>query len=277
MKILQLHTNAAILLSGLMLACGPTPPPGVGGAGGVGGTAGTGAGGSVNHPCTPKASQTVVVGDSYINWVSHTFPTDMARVAGETWRMYAIGGTSMASGGIGFIPDQFDRALAEDPDIKTVVMTGGGNDVLVCDGVRFPGCLSCKNGSIAEPCPSIVNLALTRAEGLMEKAASAGVRDVVYFFYPHVPTNTPIGGTNPNNILDFALPKVKALCDSAEAKTGGRLRCHFVDMIPVFENHPDYFASGDIHPNSRGSAAMAQAIWSTMQSKCVSQKSGCCQ
>jgi hypothetical protein len=275
MKKLQLKTNAAILFSTLIMACGPTPSPGSGGAGGVGGTAG--AGGTVNHPCQRKPSQTVIIGDSYINWVSHTFPTDMARVAGETWRMYAIGGTSMASGGIGFIPDQFDRALAEDPDINTVVMTGGGNDVLVCDGIRFPNCVSCKNGSVAEPCPSIVNLALTRAETLMTKAANAGVRDVVYFFYPHVPNNTPIGGTNPNNILDYALPRVKALCDSAESRTGGKLRCHFVDMIPVFEGHPDYFAAGDIHENSKGSAAMAQAIWSTMQSKCVSQKSGCCQ
>lgn len=274
MKVFQLHANVAILLSGLILACGPTPSPGVGGAGGVGGTAGTG---GTENRCVQKASQTVVIGDSYINWLSHTFPTDMARVAGETWRMYAIGGTSMASGGIGFIPDQFDRALAENPDIKTVLMDGGGNDVLVCDGIRFPNCLSCKNGSVAEPCPSIVQLALTRAETLMNKAAAAGVRDVVYFFYPHVPLNTPIGGTNPNNILDYALPRVKALCDSAESKTGGRLRCHFVDMIPVFEGHSEYFAPNDIHPNSSGSAAMARAIWATMQQKCVSQRSGCCE
>lgn len=274
-SLLQTNVVVLALLSGMTLACGPTPPPGVGGAGGVGGTGGSG--GSVEHPCTPKASQTVVIGDSYINWVSHSFPTDMARVAGETWRMYAIGGTSMGSGGIGLIPDQFDRALAADPDIKTVVMTGGGNDVLVCDGVRWPNCASCKNGSIAEPCPSIVQTALDRAEQVMQKAASSGVRDVVYFFYPHVPNGTLIGGTNPNNILDFALPKVKALCDSAASKTGGRLRCHFVDMIPVFANHPEYFVSGDIHPNSLGSAAMAQAIWANMRTNCVSQKSGCCQ
>jgi hypothetical protein len=274
MRALRLHEKAGLVLAlALSAACGPTVPPGTGGAGGTGGSGG-GAGGNT---CVSKASQTVLIGDSYINWVSHTLPTDLARVSGETWRNYAIGGTSMASGGIGLIPNQLDTALAADPDIKTIVMDGGGNDVLVCDGVRWPNCLSCKNGSIAEPCPSIVQAALDKAESLIQKAADRGVRDVVYFFYPHVPTGTPIGGANPNPILDFALPKVKALCDQTVTKSGGRLKCHFVDLIPVFEGHPEYFASGDIHPNSRGSAAMADAIWAKMRADCVSQKSGCCQ
>jgi len=276
MTSLHLQTKATLMLVwGLIIGCGPTVPPGAGGAGGTAGTAG--AGGTVNHPCARKTSQTVVIGDSYINWISHTFPADLARVSGETWRMYAIGGTSMASGGLGLIPDQFDRALAEDPDILSVVMDGGGNDILVCDGVRFPNCASCKAGSTAEPCPSIVQLALDRAEALMLKAASRGVRDVVYFFYPHVPNGTLIGGANPNAILDYAMPKVKALCDGAAARTGGKLRCHFVDLIPVFANHSEYFAAEDIHPNNRGSAAMAEAVWSSMRTNCISQRSGCCQ
>ena len=71
---------------------------------------------------------------------------------------------------------------------------------------------------------------------------------------------------------------MKALCDGALAATSGRLACHFVDLVPVFANHlADWFAPGDIHPNTLGSAAMAQAVWSTMQAECVAQPaSGAC-
>jgi hypothetical protein len=255
-----------------LLACGPTPP-----AGGTGGTGGTGGGNTSDHPCETKASQTVVIGDSYINWGTHTLPADLAREAGETWRMYAVGGASMATGGITtLIPDQFNQALAADRNILTVVMDGGGNDVLI-PAASWPNGTACKNGAIDGSCPQIVQAALDKGKQVMQTAANAGVRDAVYFFYPHVPTGTLIGGTNPNNILDYALPKVKALCDDAVNATGGKLRCHFVDMIPVFQGHPEYFAAGDIHENSQGSAAMARAIVGRMKTDCVSQHSGCCQ
>jgi hypothetical protein len=98
-------TFLTIAIAAVMGACGPTAPPGTGGTGGTAGVGGTG-GGSTRPPCQARASQTVIVGDSFINWFSHTLPADLAREAGETWRLYAVGGSSMASGGItGFIPD----------------------------------------------------------------------------------------------------------------------------------------------------------------------------
>jgi hypothetical protein len=124
-----------------------------------------------------------------------------------------------------------------------------------------------------------VQASLDREQVLMARMADVGVRDVIFFFYPIVPNGTVLGGSNPNAIATWALPKVKAGCENAYGHTGRRLRCHFVDMVPVFQGHPEYFAIGDIHPNTTGSAAMAKAVWGTMTSACVAQKasSSCCQ
>jgi hypothetical protein len=264
--------------------------PGAGGAN-AGGTPGSGGGGDGSGgaggaperpPCVTKPSQIVMIGDSYVNWTTHTFGADLAKEAGETWRMYAMGGASMATGGIAtLIPDQFESGIRADKDIRVAVMDGGGNDILV-PAATWVGGGNCKNradsGNVAV-CQKIVQASLDREQELFERMADVGVRDVVFFFYPIVPNNTLLGGTNPNAIAIWALPKVKTGCDDAYARTGGRLRCHFVDMVPVFKDHPDYFATGDIHPNRSGSAAMAEAVWDTMTSACVAQKpsSGCCE
>jgi hypothetical protein len=223
-----------------------------------------------------------VLGDSYINWVSHTFPADLNREAGQTFRMYAVGGFAMGSGGIGLIPPQLDEAVAADPDITTIVMTGGGNDVLVADTFKYPMGAECKNradsASIPD-CQAIVAEALAAADEMLLHAVEVGVSHVVYFFYPPVPEGTLVGGAHPNAILDYSLPMVRDFCEGVSDRTGGDLTCHFVDMTPVFEGHLDYFAPTDIHPNLQGSAAMAKAVWQTMKDNCLAQpaSSGCCE
>jgi hypothetical protein len=232
-------------------------------------------------PCMKSPSQVVVLGDSYINWISHTFPADLVRESGVTYRMYAVGAAAMATGGLSLIPPQFDQAVAADPNIIAAIMDGGGNDILVADTAQFPQGADCKQLATSPTipdCQKIVERAVDKAVELMDTAAAKGVKDVVYFFYPHVPEGTLIGGAHPNAILDYALPKVKATCDGAMARTGGRLTCHFLDLIPVFDQHPDYFAFTDIHPNSTGSQAMAKAVWAVMKNACIAQpaSSGCC-
>ncbi|HMI89424.1 MAG TPA: SGNH/GDSL hydrolase family protein [Polyangiaceae bacterium] len=238
--------------------------------------------GSVSRPpCMKSPNQVVLIGDSYINWVSHTFPADLTKEAGVTYRMYAVGGTAMASGGLGLIPPQFDQAVAADPNIIAMIMDGGGNDILVADTAQFPQGADCKQNLMSPmipDCQKIVDKAVTKAVELMDTAADKGVKDVVYFYYPHVPDGTLIGGAHPNAILDYALPRVRATCDGASTRTGGRMTCHFLDLIPVFDGHPDWFAFTDIHPNPTGSQAMAKAVWAIMKDKCIAQpaSSGCC-
>jgi hypothetical protein len=268
--------------------------------GGVAGSGGSAAGGAPGGdagpdvqlpaeppPCLNDDSEIVMIGDSYINWVSHTFPADMNQVSGMNIGNYAIGATSMGSGGIGLIAPQFDTALQTHPNIKVVIMDGGGNDVLVPDTAQFPQGGECKNRGAESPtipdCQKIVDKALQAGTDLFIRMAEAGVRDAVFFFYPRVPTNTLVGGTDPNGMLDYALPKIEAACEGAyelslEINPDHPIRCHFVDMVPVFDGHPEYFAAADIHPNAQGSRAMAEAVWAKMQAECVGQpaSSGCC-
>lgn len=229
--------------------------------------------------CMKKDSQLIIIGDSYINWpLTHSFPEDMAAASGQRWRMHAVGGYSMATGGTGLIPPTFDSAIRMDADAHTVLMDGGGNDLLLGDVARQ--CRDDKAPTIAA-CKKIITDALAAAEKLMKRMGDAGIRDVIYFFYPHVPKNTALGGPDPNHMLDYALPMVRDFCESASTLTDGKLRCTFVDMVPVFDGKPEsqWFFPGDIHPTSVGSKAMAQEIWKVMTEKCIAQKGpkDCCE
>jgi hypothetical protein len=261
-------------------------------AGGGGGAPDAGVDGSMptdQHvsPCITDPRDVVLIGDSYVDWITHTFVADIRAESGQQWPSYAVGATSMATGGVGRIPDQLDTALADNPNIKAIVMTGGGNDILVADTVMFPNggmCTSVPNAPMIEDCQKIVQAALDEATRLMDETADAGIRDVVYFFYPHIPGGGLISGPTPNPILDYALPRAREVCDSALERTEGRMKCHFIDMVPVFEGKTGLFAdavseAGDgVHPNSMGSKVMAAEVWRVMQEACVGQppRSGCC-
>ena len=265
----------------------PTFPASGGGTGGAGsGAAGTTqSASSVKPPCLKKDSQLVVLGDSYVTWSSHQFQQNLASATGIMFRTYAVGGVSMASGGIepsNNIPQQFEKALQEDKDIVTVIMDGGNNDILLADNAMFSGGDACKNNAMCgsvEVCKKIMDSATSAATGLMRtKMAGASVKDVIYFFYPDIPAGTPLGGSNPAACLSYARQGTKGACEGTEGATGGKLRCHWVDLAPVFAGHKDWFAAGDIHPNSQGAMAMAQAISQLMKDKCLAQSpsSGCC-
>lgn len=237
---------------------------------------------AVKPPCLAKPSQLIVVGDSYMNWdLAHTFPDDFKKELGRDYRMYAVGGSSMASGGIaGFIPDQLTMAIAEDKDIIATVMTGGGNDILIADTLKYPGSDTCKDRTDAptdKVCQDVVKNAMETARKLMSTAADAGIKDVVYIFYPHIPGGG-FGGMNPNAMLDWSLPMARDLCAQAEATTSGKLRCHFLDLVPVFQGHTDWFADDGIHENSMGSAALAKEVVKLLKDKCIAQPkdSACC-
>lgn len=236
--------------------------------------------------CMKKDSQLIVIGDSFINWpLSHTFPQDLIDASKQTWRMKAEGAMSMATGGLQsvygmYIPMQFDNAMAEDADAHTVLMDGGGNDVLLSFDPEIEA--ACKElGAAKHPaCQRVLDRAFEAITALFDRMAKAGIRDVVYFFYPHIPEGRPVGGAHPNEMLDFALPQFRAVCDQAEAQTDGKTRCTFIDMVPVFEGKPvaDWF-NADIHPTPVGSKAMAQKVWSVMSERCIGQKAGahCCE
>jgi hypothetical protein len=127
-------------------------------------------------------------------------------------------------------------------------------------------------------CQDVVATAIEAGKKLMQTAADAGIRDVIYLFYPHIPGGG-FGGEHPNSLLDYALPMARELCDGAEQRTQHKLRCHFIDLVPIFEGHADWFADDGIHENELGSAAMAKEVVKVAKDTCVAQpaSSGCCE
>ena len=119
--------------------------------GGVGGEAATaGAGGSgvidrwMNREDLGKGtgSDVVTIGDSWMDYLlgGGGIEGGLDR-AGTNYRHYALSGTQLLDG---VIPRQYDRAKAANPDIKTVIMTGGGNDIM------FSGACSTSEGCAAK-------------------------------------------------------------------------------------------------------------------------------
>jgi lysophospholipase L1-like esterase len=256
-----------------MGAAGASGGPAAGG-GGTGGTAPTD---TFKRPCLDSGNEVVFIGDSYSNYaVAHSAlaalvadraQDDGALMAGARYRDLAVAGTTLAAANvIGMIPPQWDDAKRMKP-IKAVVMDGGGNDVLIA----HRECLA--DGSEQQPgCMSVVNDSVMAAKKLLEDMKATGVSDVIYFWYPHLPAM--LGG-NGNSISDYAFPLLEALAKEVSTDT---FHVFMVDTVPIFEGHPEYFFSDNIHANDTGEGKIADAVYKVMKDNCIAQpeSKGCC-
>jgi lysophospholipase L1-like esterase len=258
---------------------GSTPPPASGGL------------------CEVPAKEIAVLGDSYIA-LSYTtvIPTDiypfttelekLARSAGavgasEKYREYAVSGAAMAPGPLALIkpiPQQLDDALKAGKT-TLLIMDGGGNDVLLDNR----DCLNFK--SVAEvtaskQCTGVVDKTLQVAQQMVDKGAAAGVKAVVFFFYPHLPKDSLGGGSGANYVLDYAVPRIKGFC---EGQT--KVKCVFVDQRKGFDDgtwtgkddgtglpRPGLIEGDGIHPTPEGSKILAKTVWDAMNASCIAVK-----
>jgi hypothetical protein len=176
-----------------------------------------------------------------------------------------------------------DISVAHPKDIKVVIMDGGGNDVLIDNQ-------NCMTDSMPPPgdtaCATAIQGTIDRAKSLLMEAASDGVKQIVYFFYPHL---DPAGGgilptpaPQVNATLDYAYPLAEQVCcGSSFTSTATNYSCSgnatgaqciFIDTRPAFEGHiADYIKSDHVHPTPAGSQVIADLIWAAMQKYCVAQ------
>lgn len=234
---------------GVCRADSPPSPPASAGAAGDTSTSDAGAciRGSVS------ANQVLVIGDSFFGATHQitAYLEDFARSAGalsigERYRDNSrLVANSLSSGGIA---DEYARAQAE-ADVKTVIMSGGGADVLVgsCD-------------TLDADCPMIA-AAGAAARDLLAKMASDGVLDAIYVFYPD-----PTKDANLRAKVDALRPVIENACETSA------VRCHFLDLRPTFATHYDEYVLNDgMNPTEAGSQATALAIWNVMQRECIAQ------
>jgi hypothetical protein len=216
---------------------------------------------------TPGKS-VLLIGDSYVDINNKAFGTELMRLAreagalasGDKYADRSVSGTQL-SGGLFAIPTQYADENNSDGHIKTVVMDGGGNDILV--GNR--SCITRQAPPESQSCVNTINNAANAARQLLAKMAADGVEDVVYFFYPYLPGGG-IGGDKEitRKTLDYAMPMVRETCESAP------LNCVFVDTRGLFGDTPGDFQDG-VHPTVANIQKISAHVFKTMQRECIAQ------
>jgi hypothetical protein len=260
---------------GVTLVDAGAPTDGGAVGGGDAGTPGGGMAGS-KPPCLKKPSQMVALGDSYVSLPVVLIPKVEALavsggglMSGQRYRDYSAPGTTLGSPtALGSIPPQWDAAKSEDSDIKFIIMDGGGNDIIASVESIFAGCLD--PGARQNPtCTGIIDGCMSVVRQMAMSAKAAGVHDVIYFLYPHV----PLGG---DDILDYSVEEAQKLTASL---TTPDFRVHLIDTRATFEGHPEYFDIDPVHANEAGGQEIAKLVWQKMKSECIAQpaSSGCCQ
>jgi lysophospholipase L1-like esterase len=146
-------------------------------------------------------------------------------------------------------------------------MDGGGNDILGNIDSIFGGCLD-PGARQNATCSGIIKGCMDVVRKLAMDAKAAGVQDVLYFLYPHV----PLGG---DDILDYSVEEATKM--AAELRTD-TFRMHLIDTRGVFMGHAEYFDIDPIHANEAGAQEIAKLVWQKMKSECIAQpaSSGCC-
>ena len=179
--------------------------------------------------------------------------------ADQSFRNYTQGGAEL-SGGIlaASVEAQYASAKARDPQINTVIMNGGGNDLLIPAILFDPyGCRThWYRRNISQGCVNLIIEQYITLTNLLNTMHADGVRDIVFLGYYELPrSNTILGMT-----LDYGNGYLAYACNTASAAN-----CEFVDprgTIPASDVKSD-----DIHPTVSGSLKLAQQIWPVLQGK----------
>jgi hypothetical protein len=221
---------------------------GSGGASG-GDAAGQGGAMAMMHADLGKGdgSDVVLIGDS---WMSNTLQIEgtgggispsLIALTKQPYRNYAVQGVMllMADTFGPAIPSQWDQAKAANPKIKTVVMTGGGNDIIQNATLEA----ACKDGT--DPCKQLLVQIGETLNTLWTKMADDGVQDIVYIKYAE-----DVGTLNASLRGDNGV-KTPAICLT------GKVRCHSVNTTAAVMHQ---IAGDNIHPLQAANDRVAKVV-----------------
>jgi hypothetical protein len=188
-------------------------------------------------------SPIVLIGDSIL--AIGEVKNELERLSGEQYRAYYVGGSELDASRANNIPEQYDRAVSANPNIKTVILDGGGNDVQMGAGSACRG----SKTSVSAACKSALQAPLNAADKLFSAMRADGVENIVYLNYFYF-----------SSIQD-KLAAFDWMHDQMEIlvkKHNGIV----VDPMPYMNSN--YVGSDGIHPNTEGSQMLAGLIWEAM-------------
>jgi hypothetical protein len=178
----------------------------------------------------------VTIGDSWMSYFLNGGGIEGALDRADTnYRHYGVAGTTLGSS----IPPQWDSALRAG-EVKTVIMTGGGNDIMFSGGC-----------DTKEACEMSVQRIADMLHELWSKMSEAGVQDVVYIQY------SKNAGTAPSENRPATSP-TPGICIT------GPIRCH---TVPTTEEVGAGDTVDGIHPTSAACDRIATSVLEYMEMK----------
>ncbi|MCU0599877.1 MAG: hypothetical protein MUE70_11555 [Desulfobacterales bacterium] len=183
-----------------------------------------------------------------------------AKAGGKTFRRYATSGAEI-QGGDWIAPsvyNQFKTAKSDNSNVHTVLMDGGGNDILIPATALDP--YNCKKdwweSSLSTSCKNLINDVYVETVNTLNYMKSQGVKHVVYQGYYHVKFGL-IGSTTLNPAVDYGNTKLSqavANCTFAAADKA------YLDPRNIGFTNSDIIIDG-IHPTYSGSQKLANMVW----------------
>jgi len=183
-------------------------------------------------------SDVITIGDSWMSYALNGGGIEVGLRAAsmQRYRNYAVAGTMLLDE---VIPRQYASAKRANPNIKTVVMTGGGNDLLLT---------GMSGGACTSGCMMTIERVGKRLSELWAEMAKDGVQDIVYIEYSR-------GGSNKAGV-EYGITKVKPACEAVAPPA----RCHFIDSDPVIMMQ----LLDGVHPTSDGCQKLGKAAFDLM-------------
>ena len=155
---------------------------------------------------------------------------------------HAVGGAVMWQ-----IRDQYKNA--RNYGARTVIMDGGGNDVLGARG-------DCQN-QLTPNCKRIVDNAVALAKEMFVQMKDDGVENIVHMGC-HYPMNWNSGFVQ---AVDYSYVALDQACKESQAN------CVIVDTLEGFRGRSDLLEWDGVHPNWNGAQAFANSIWKVIQDR----------
>jgi lysophospholipase L1-like esterase len=195
----------------------------------------------------------VTIGDSWMKLNStQGIELSVEKASKRDYRNFGVSGTKLLDEAI---PGQYASAKRGGP-VKTVIMTGGGNDIIQ-DKLIFDLAQPCADTNFGADCKAQIDRVGDRLVKLWAEMSKDGVQDVVLVGY--TTKAAPLGIATCAKSAMYSNEKIPPLC----AAVPPPLRCHVLDSdvaVPSLKLQAD-----GIHPDTPSYDAIGQAVWDLMQ------------
>jgi|WetSurMetagenome_2_1015567.scaffolds.fasta_scaffold324395_1 hypothetical protein len=217
--------------------------------------------GLITKPWIRSATMNDVVniGDS-IFALSGKIHDYLTSYAGKSFRNYCFSGAYLSGTSLitsNSVVVQYGIARSDNSNINTIIMDGGGNEVLIPANFFDPD--HCKSSTLTSSCKAVIDDSYVDAVDLLNQMGRDGVKNIIWQGYYHV-KNGLFASTSLNPAVDYGNTRLAQAVANATATSNYRV---FINPVSSIVNS-DIIIDG-VHPTDSGSKKLANLIWPKLQ------------